>query len=113
MASMTMTTDADGEVGAGTTRAFEVCVENPEDADTTSVRVVGPNRKGSLAKIVAALTNYGLDVHSSFTRTTSNGGAVDSVFYASWDTRLDGAMFDDAGAVSQPLEESRFDDLKQ
>ena len=80
MASMTMTTDADGEVGAGTTRAFEVCVENPEDADTTSVRVVGPNRKGSLAKIVAALTNYGLDVHSSFTRTTSNGGAVDSVF---------------------------------
>ena len=113
MVSMTMTTGEDGEFGAGATKAFEVRVENPEDADTTSVRVMGPNRKGSLAKIVAALTNYGLDVHSSFTRTTSNGGTVDSVFYASWDTRLDGAMFDDAGAVSQPLEESRFDDLKQ
>ena len=113
MASMTMTTGEDEASGAGATKAFEVGVENPKEADTTSVRVVGPNRKGSLAKIVAALTNYGLDVHSSFTRTTSNGGAVDSVFYASWDTRLDGAMFDDAGAVSQPLEESRFDDLKQ
>ncbi len=59
MASTRTTTGEAGEGGAGATKAFEVCVENPEYADTTSVRVVGPNRKGSLAKIVVALTNYG------------------------------------------------------
>ena len=83
MVSMTMTTGEDGEFWRRGDEGVRGARENPEDADTTSVRVMGPNRKGSLAKIVAALTNYGLDVHSSFTRTTSNGGTVDSVFYAS------------------------------
>ena len=62
------------------------------DGTNTCVRVVGPNRRGGLAKIIAALTNYGLDVQSSFTRTTANGSSVDDVFYVTWDPREAGEV---------------------
>ena len=104
-----------GEDVERTTRTMHtVYVENPEDGANTCVRVVGPNRRGGLAKIIAALTNYGLDVQSSFTRTTANGSSVDDVFYVTWDPREEGKSFDESTArLASQLEEDRFEDLKK
>jgi len=106
----------DGEDDGGDAQSdgsYAVYIDNPEEGDTTSVRIVGPNRKGILAKIVTALTNYGCDVQSSFTRSTSEGKNVDDVFYVTWDLREDGKLFDaSATNTSQCLAEDRFDDLK-
>ena len=107
---------SDGEDDDGDARgdgSYAVYIDNPAGGDTTSVRIVGPNRKGMLAKIVTALTNYGCDVQSSFTRTTSGGKNVDDVFYVTWDLREDGKLFDASTTkTSTCLAEDRFDDLK-
>jgi len=102
------------DVERATRATHAVYVENPDGGTNTCVRVVGPNRRGGLAKIIAALTNYGLDVQSSFTRTTANGSSVDDVFYVTWDPREAGKSFDESNArLASQLEEDRFEDLKR
>ncbi|XP_022840291.1 Glycosyl hydrolase, family 13, catalytic domain, partial [Ostreococcus tauri] len=96
-----------------TVRSYSVFVDNPVDGTNTSVRVVGPNRRGSLARTVSALTNYGLDVVSSFTRTTDDGRTVDDVFYVTMTTRSLDASFDDAAADAGQVPESSFQDLER
>ena len=46
------------DVERATRATHAVYVENPDGGTNTCVRVVGPNRRGGLAKIIAALTNY-------------------------------------------------------
>lgn len=105
---------ADARAGRTSGRGYEVFVDNPVDGTNTSVRVVGPNRRGSLARTVTALTNYGLDVVSSFTRTTESGRTVDDVFYVTYDPRSLDASFDDSTMFAGgQLNEDRFEDLSR
>ena len=96
---------------------FTVYVDNPRDGQNTSIRVLGPNKRGQLARIVSALTNYGLDVQSSFTRSTSGGRTIDDVFYVTVDSSS-GSSFDDivedgVSKTATHIPESQFDDVKQ
>jgi alpha-amylase len=97
---------------------FTVYLDNPGDGQNTSIRVLGPNKRGELAKIVSALTHYGLDVQSSFTRSTSGGRTIDDVFYVTVDADSGSGSFDDtvndgSGKVPTQVPESQFEDLRQ
>ena len=110
--------DEEAVAAVSSRTAFTVYLDNPGDGQNTSIRVLGPNKRGELAKIVSALTNYGLDVQSSFTRSTSSGRTIDDVFYVTVDADSGSRSFDDTvndGSEKVPTQvpESQFEDLRQ
>ena len=110
--------DEEAVAAVSSRTAFTVYLDNPGDGQNTSIRVLGPNKRGELAKIVSALTNYGLDVQSSFTRSTSSGRTIDDVFYVTVDADSGSRSFDytvNDGSEKVPTQvpESQFEDLRQ